>query len=42
MYAICLGDFGYGLDPSDRLKRDLGFELTAEIIALFSLITCSF
>jgi hypothetical protein len=27
MYAKRLGDFGYGLDPSDCLKCDLGFEL---------------
>ena len=35
MYAKRLGDFGYGLDPTDRLKCDLGFELTAEILTLF-------
>jgi hypothetical protein len=35
VYAKLLGDFGYSLDPSDRLKCDLGFELTAEIVALF-------
>jgi hypothetical protein len=35
MYAKRLGNFGYCLDASDRLKRDLGFELTDEVFALF-------
>jgi hypothetical protein len=41
MYAKLLGGFDYRLNPSDRFKRDLGFELTADILAIFSLITCS-
>ena len=42
MYTKLLGDFVYRLNSSDRIKRNLGFELIADILAIFSLITCSF
>ena len=35
MYAKLLGELIHRLDLSDRIKRDLGFELTAEILSLF-------
>jgi len=35
MYAKLLGDFVYRLNSSDRINRDLGFKLTAEILAIF-------
>ena len=42
MYAKLLYCFVYRLNTSDRFKRDFGFELTSDILAIFSLITCSF
>ena len=42
MYAKLLGNFVYRLGSSDRIHRNLGFELTAEIFMFFSLMTCSF
>ena len=32
MYAKLLGNFVYRLAPSDRIHRNVGFELIAEIL----------
>ena len=34
MHPEFLGNLVHRLDPSDRFKRDLGLELTTEILAL--------